>query len=139
MKKVISIVLVILWMIVIFYFSNQVAQVSTKQSGFLTRIIISIFGSNNEPFIHHLVRKAAHFTEYLILGVLVLNMLKYYKPKDIIILAILICVLYACLDEIHQLFIQGRAGLVKDVLIDSLGALTGIFLFKKIKKVDVCQ
>ena len=135
MKKVLSIILVIVWMIVIFYFSNQVGQVSSSQSGFLTNIIIKIFGSTNEPFINHLVRKLAHFTEYLILGVLVLNMLRYYKPKEILILAIMICILYSCLDEIHQLFIQGRAGQLKDVLIDSLGSLTGIFIFNKIKKV----
>ena len=135
MKKVLSIILVILWMIVIFSFSNQIAEVSSKQSGFLTNIIISIFGSTNEPFIHHLVRKLAHFTEYLILGVLVLNMLRYYKPKDIIILAILICFLYACLDEIHQIFIQGRVGTIKDALIDLIGSLTGIFIYKAVKKV----
>lgn len=135
MKKVISTILVILWMILIFYFSDQVASVSSKQSGFFTNLIISIFGAQNEPFIHHIVRKLAHFTEYLILGLLVLNMLKYYKPKHIIILAILICYLYACSDEIHQLFIEGRAGLVKDTLVDLAGSLSGILIYKAVKKV----
>ena len=135
MKKILSIISVIIWMIVIFYFSNQVAEVSGKQSGFLTRLIIHLFGSENEPTIHHIVRKLAHFTEYLILGLLVLNMLRYYNPKQIIILALLTCVLYACSDEIHQLFIQGRAGQITDVIIDTLGSLTGIYILKAVKKV----
>ena len=135
MKKIISILLVIIWMIVIFYFSNQVATVSSSQSGFITNLIIKIFSVQNESTIQFIIRKLAHFTEYLILGILVLNMLRCYKPKDIIILAILICILYACSDEIHQIFIQGRAGQLKDVLIDTCGSILGIFSFKKIKKV----
>ena len=46
------------------------------------------------------------------------------KPQ----LAFLICVLYAISDEIHQLFVPGRAGQVRDVLIDSSGSFLGIFL-----------
>ena len=44
-------------------------------------------------------------------------------------------ILYACTDEIHQLFIQGRAGQLKDVLIDTIGSLTGIYIYKVVKKV----
>ena len=44
----------------------------------------------------------------------------------VILLAFLICGLYAISDEIHQLYVQGRSGQVSDVLIDSSGALVGI-------------
>ena len=39
-----------------------------------------------------------------------------------------ICFLYACTDELHQLFIAGRSAEIKDVLIDSFGSLTSILL-----------
>ena len=31
-------------------------------------------------------------------------------------------------DEIHQLFISGRSGEIRDVCIDSLGVITGIII-----------
>ncbi len=37
----------------------------------------------------------------------------------------LFCILYACSDEIHQLFVPSRAFEIKDILIDSSGALLG--------------
>ena len=43
-------------------------------------------------------------------------------------IAIIHAFIVACVDEIIQLFIPGRAGMVGDVLIDSLGAITGIII-----------
>jgi VanZ family protein len=43
---------------------------------------------------------------------------------------ILICVLYAISDEIHQSFVPGRGPSIIDVFIDSTGAITGIILGK---------
>jgi VanZ like family len=40
---------------------------------------------------------------------------------DVILRAMLIAVLYACSDEWHQTLVPGRAGTVRDVVIDSLG------------------
>ena len=39
-----------------------------------------------------------------------------------------ICLLYAASDEIHQLFVPGRSGEVRDVMIDFSGAVLGIAL-----------
>ena len=36
------------------------------------------------------------------------------------------CICYAATDEFHQLFVPGRYGMVRDVILDSMGALTGI-------------
>lgn len=59
---------------------------------------------------------------------LVLHALKTSKGTgyQTIGLALLICVLYAISDEIHQHFVPGRGAQVKDVLIDSAGASVGI-------------
>ena len=48
--------------------------------------------------------------------------------------------LYSCTDEFHQLFINGRSGSFRDVLIDTIGILLGTYLYKilviKKKKVN---
>lgn len=132
MKKI-SIILVILWMILIFSLSNQVALVSTKQSSFFATIIINIVGIKYKVIVNYIVRKLAHFFLYLVLGILVINALRFYKVKNIILLSIMICMTYACSDEIHQLFVAGRIGDVKDVLIDTVGSIIGISIFKLIK------
>lgn len=91
-----------------------------------------------------LVRKTAHFTEYAILGALFyLNVIQLPKlnlyPKKIL-LPIFFSFLYACTDEIHQIFVPGRSAQFRDILIDTLGASFGatityltIKFFAKIK------
>lgn len=81
---------------------------------------------------NHMLRKGAHFFAYLVLGILMINGLSssdIYGFKGIG-LAILICILYAISDEVHQLFDPGRGGQVSDVILDSAGAIIGILGYK---------
>ena len=57
---------------------------------------------------------------------------KSYGIKDYSF-AIVACILYATTDEIHQCFVPGRACKALDVLIDSLGSCTGVFLLSLFK------
>ena len=133
--KRISVLLVVIWMIVIFIFSNYNGEVSTMQSeGLLDKILMLIHYTGDVDILRYLIRKCAHITEYLILGILVYNACKYNSIKDIIKLSIIICILYACSDEIHQLFVNDRSGQIYDVLIDSVGSSLGVFLMHKIRK-----
>ena len=134
MRKVISWLLVILWMALIFYLSHQPATESNSLSTGITERVVAIIERVTSDIdfdvsnFNHIVRKNAHFFAYLILGVLVSNALKsngINGPKRFLI-ALLICVLYAISDEVHQLYVSGRAGQVKDVIIDSAGAIVGI-------------
>lgn len=77
------------------------------------------------------VRKSAHFTIYLLLGLSIISLIKEYRQIDIksLIIALIISVLYAVSDEIHQILVPGRSGEIRDVLIDSIGSLTGIYLY----------
>ena len=75
------------------------------------------------------IRKIAHITEYLILGFLMFNLLKQYSVTNIYY-AIGLSILYSCTDEFHQLFISGRSGSIRDILIDSIGILIGTYLYK---------
>lgn len=136
-RKVINWILLILWMIIIFAMSNQPAVVSDKQSGLvittLTNLGIDMNGIFGE-LANFIVRKTAHFLEYMILGILILNVLEiHYTRQKIRLLGILLVFLYASSDEIHQLFVQGREGAFRDVVIDTLGGTFGIFVISKLK------
>ena len=50
------------------------------------------------------------------------------------LLALFISFLYACSDEFHQLFINGRSGQVSDVLLDTIGAGLGILMVVILRK-----
>ena len=139
-KKIIKLTLIIIWMGVIFSFSNDNAEESTKKSD---KVIVTIYKTfhdkeltekEKEKLIDKVVyptRKLAHFTEYLILGLLIINFVSefYAITTKSIIMAIILCFLYSISDELHQLFSDGRAPKLFDVVIDTLGASTGIFIY----------
>ena len=143
MKKTILIILVIIWMGIIFLLSNFNGEESAKQSGFVTEAIANaieivnpkITYSNKIILIQKLqypVRKIAHVTEYFILSLLVSLLLKEYNlsVKNIITITLIICIISASTDEIHQLLISKRSGKITDVLIDSIGIIAELFIFK---------
>lgn len=136
-------ILALFWMCVIFAFSAQEQEessaVSESFSYRMVRSADSFFGLNwNDEKLHQIaseiegyVRKAAHMTEYAILSVLLYVWLGKWQftTKKRMLLAIIAAALYAASDEIHQLFVAGRSGRLTDVLIDSTGAMLGVFLF----------
>lgn len=134
MLKFFSWITVILWMLLIFYLSQQpVATSNELSSGITERIIetVEIVAPQDNlsvDSIHHTIRKNAHFFIYFFLGIFVFTALKkrvmkgYRKER----IALYICIAYAILDEMHQLFVSGRGAQFKDVLIDSAGAAMGI-------------
>lgn len=107
------------------------SNISSSQSNFIVNIICNIFTTFNRDIVSVIVRKFAHFTEYFILGILSINMINSYGKRWYV--AVIICVLYAISDEMHQLFVSGRSCQITDILIDSLGSTCGILLLNKIK------
>jgi VanZ family protein len=73
------------------------------------------------------LRKAAHVTEYAILGALLLRALRRPVP------AWLVGIAYAVTDEFHQHFVSGRNGNPVDVAIDALGLLLGVFVYRRLR------
>lgn len=130
-------------MVTIFCFSAQKAEASDRTSGgIVTRVIALLYPhfdempeEEQEQIIHIfsvLVRKCAHLAEYLLLGAALMAHVKAIsacrsvrRPK---LLSWLIGSFYAASDELHQLFVPGRSGEIKDVLLDSLGVLLGVLL-----------
>ena len=140
MKKIIKLILVILWMLLIFSFSNQKA---IKLSDGLIVKVANIFVDKElsiekqEEILEKyttIVRKTAHFVIYLILGILVINLVCEYNVKNIILISLIICMLYSISDEFHQLFIDGRSGEIRDILIDTIGSLSGITAYYILRK-----
>ena len=127
-KTVIKVLLVIAWMVVIFSFSNQKADNSTKLSNGLIRNTVCKISTKNCNETIDLafkpVRKTAHFLEYLVLGLLVLNC--FNINKKYMLYSLIICFLYSISDEVHQIFVPGRSCEVLDVMIDTIGSLIGI-------------
>lgn len=132
MKKYVKLVLLVLWLGVIYFFSNQTGQASKEVSnGLLENIAFILNIKEIAAFIlkyEVVIRKFAHIFEYLVLGILVYINLNEYTNKDIFVLAVILCAIYATSDEIHQLFVSERAFMFIDILIDTLGSLIGCFL-----------
>lgn len=120
---------VILWQAVIFGHSLTDSVASSEESGFLTKLLNDIL-----PFelTEHFVRKAGHFTEFFILGVLLVLLFRAHRPirKDISRLGwfILPGPVTAMIDEFLQTFSEGRSPEVRDCLLDTAGFLTGFIL-----------
>ena len=114
-------IMLICWMFIIFWFSNQPATESSEISGTISYRLV----------------EAAHMTEYAILGWIAFAFLGSCgiqgKMHYIAVLGFNFC--YASTDEIHQLFIPGRSGQFKDVCIDTAGTAIGLLLLAILLKI----
>jgi VanZ family protein len=72
------------------------------------------------------LRKLAHAMEYAILGLLLLRAI----GREIAAAGLGIA--YAVSDEIHQSFVAGRQGAPRDVLIDAIGVLAGVYVVPRL-------
>ena len=130
-RLVIKYIFVAVWMLVIFLMSSEVAGTSSARSDEIVRTIQSIGVNAPTNLLTFLVRKAAHISAYFVLGILLFNLLKGYGlgVKKMVFISIAIAMLYACTDEVHQVFVSGRSGEVRDVLIDTAGAAVGVVVY----------
>ncbi len=137
----------LLWMLMIFRFSSDNGTESGALSGkILKKLLRLLYPDWAEKTalqqnriidrFHLLFRKLGHFSEYLVLGVFfritwalitsrLIKSRQKHPARDILLPAFL-AFLYACSDEYHQRFVQGRSGEFRDVMIDFSGACTGI-------------
>lgn len=130
-----------------FVHSSMPADLSGEESesvmDFL-QYIFNFFGFNAE-LTDHIVRKAAHFTEYTAIGMLLVccaysfsrtKPYRYYSQIFFAGLATAVC------DETIQLNVPGRSGQITDVLLDFSGVITGAVImlifysvYRKIRKI----
>ena len=84
--------------------------------------------------VHVVTRKAAHFTEYAILGFLAARAFRT-SPRPAIrdrwfLISATIVVVYALMDEYHQSFVPTRTASIFDSLIDMAGGLTALIFIR---------
>jgi VanZ family protein len=100
-------------------------------SSFLLPVLSALFPGvhpSELARIHAAIRKAAHVTEYLILGLLTVRALRLEAtplPRASLV-AVVLGALFACSDEIHQSFVPTRTAAVSDVMIDTVGVVLGV-------------
>ena len=133
-RVVLFAVLTAVWCAVIWGHSLLSGEDSSVESSavkdFLTPLFELFVGKGNVTV--HLVRKVAHFSEFFVLGLLSVSLLRSAKKDTLFYLSYaLFCgVTVAVADETIQLFSPGRGPSVKDVLIDCAGLLCGIVLLR---------
>ncbi|MBQ4605712.1 MAG: VanZ family protein [Clostridia bacterium] len=129
------------WMGLIFWFSAQNAEKSAESSGSVMTFLLRLFKVDSmeeiltDTVLYSMVdfalRKSAHFAVFGILGILLCITISLY-PNAIrlqkIVLPLSLGILYACIDELHQYFVPGRACQIRDVCIDTAGVLVGVLL-----------
>lgn len=140
-------VLTLLWCAMIFFLSSQPADESSQTSGVFADFIKTVFFPDFDKLsearqqdildsITFIVRKGAHFTAYGILGALAFQTLCFIKRKPVrAAAAVGFACFYASTDEFHQTFVAGRSGELRDVLVDTSGALLFVLLSLLVVKV----
>ena len=126
-------------MVLIFFFSTEPAIQSDSTSGRIAEKAADIVRPQwrkmparaRKTFfdqVQYVVRKCAHFTEFMLLGISLRMCLESWmgKREGNFGFAWAGGTFYAALDELHQLLVDGRSGQVRDVGIDSAGVLTGV-------------
>ncbi|MEH7094927.1 VanZ family protein [Neobacillus vireti] len=135
------IVAAILWMAVIFIFTQAPYSTGKSTSDTLQKILMffHIDGVNHTVVeqLNFIVRKLTHITVFGFLAFLFFKCLEVYRFAYI--LSWILTVIYAMTDEYHQSFMPGRTASIKDVfLFDSVGAfvvlLVTFLLVRKIGK-----
>lgn len=144
--KVLSCISTVAIMALIFFFSAQTASVSSSTSGGLTKKIAEILSRIFQTvdfdeiyyYIHVFIRKTAHFVLFFSLGLsgaISIHRLFEMSGKNLFISDGLFCLFYAITDEVHQLFVPGRAFMFRDIFIDFAGSICGCLIYLLLYKI----
>lgn len=135
------------WMALIFTLSTDLGSAAhtSRVIGPLVEWLKPGASEADVDFAHFLIRKTAHLTEYAILAMLIFRALRITAPQRFtrrpgrrwapalaLAIALALSAAYAATDEFHQSFIPGRESCVRDVLIDSSGALGGLVILSSV-------
>lgn len=155
-KAIINWTLVIIWASVIFFMSSMDTNESNSKSKTVINDIVEksvettneLGITNKQPSesnkkkvidkLNQPLRKVAHASEYFIFTILILIALKNSGVKGYkkFIIALVICFIYACTDEYHQTFVNGRTGQFSDTLIDTFGGFISCLMYTIMMKIN---
>lgn len=128
-----------IWILIAVYigwiFSNSftIGEVSSSTSErvtyFLLRYVNKAGFSIDFSLFHHYVRKMAHFSEYALLGFLIVIAIRIAPlMKSRFLNFVLIMVAIPVTDELIQKYVPGRTSAFLDSFIDMAGILAGAFV-----------
>jgi VanZ family protein len=131
----------VLWATLIFIGSSSV--LSASNTSVLLRSVLWVFPQTSEAtlgFLHFLLRKAGHLTEYAILALLAARAFRT-SSRELLSTrwfwaSLLLVVVYSLSDEFHQSFVPSRTGSIYDSMIDSVGGLTALVLLAFRKRAE---
>lgn len=155
-RKVFSNILIILWAGLIFFMSSMDTNESNGKSKAIINDVVEksvettneLGITNKQPSesnkkkvidkLNYPLRKVAHASEYFIFTILILIALKNsgVKGNKRFIIALVICFAYACTDEYHQTFVNGRNGQFSDTLIDTFGGFISCLMYTFMMKIN---
>lgn len=133
MKKAMTFILIVVMIVLILGFSSQSGDISNEISkGLSKNIEIFLFGYKSYGYdaekINFVIRKLAHFNEYLVVSVLMmtalLNIIKRVVPT--MLLTGVFGIGLAYFDEKFQANSISRSCSLFDVMLDSAGVIMGI-------------
>lgn len=132
-KKIISIVLLLLWMGFIFLMSTDFGAADGKPNQTIVSTVKTQTGIDmnrriGSSSINAYFRKYMHFLEFAVLSLFALNLLAQYNVGHRYMLAFIFSAIYAGTDELHQMYVGSRTALFKDVLIDTSGAALALII-----------
>lgn len=140
-KRLLPLVITVLIMAFIFLQSALPADLSKEESNLIVQALIE-FLHVDAKILSFAVRKCAHFTEYLLLGLSLFATVREYDPVRLerneqwqrtALLSWGIGALYALTDEVHQAFVPGRSCEIRDMLIDSCGVAAGVLIMAALR------
>ena len=76
-----------------------------------------------------ILRKTAHVVVFMVLTYLIASSFDSHNRRYLLFV-IVVAVVYAFIDELHQVFVVTRSGNPTDIIIDSVGVYFGIWLYK---------
>lgn len=117
------------WMALVFAGSAQPATESAGLSDAIAAAVLGLVPGVDPEVLSLVIRKAAHFVEYAVLGGLTAWAWRAWPATGRRMAGPwLVTLAYAATDEAHQLWVPGRSGQFTDVLLDAAGAAAGVLL-----------
>ena len=142
-KRLLFLILTILWMVLIFNFSSQNSTTSGNLSMQVTNAVLTVIHKEStttlvqKSELEHIIRKCAHFSIYFLGGIIIYSFFTTFSLSFLkkLVFTQILGSFYASTDELHQIFVSGRGPSVRDVLIDSSGILLFlIIIFRRMIK-----
>jgi VanZ family protein len=129
-KRLVWTVASVLYILFIYSNSMKTADLSSVDSGHALEYLKNLFisaGFESRWLTEHIIRKAGHFTEYTLLGMILYQCVKSYEfgMERRLFIHGTAGFLIPFIDETIQLFVPGRSGQISDVWLDCSGVAAG--------------